>query len=209
MLFLKQAIVKTNPISTTECDSYSNLGGCSSLFTNVSNMTPMTEAINEDRTPENSVSVHGNQYDAHYLVGNYYSWVAATAGSGGSITNYREAIDSICPAGWRLPSGQGASYEGSFYKLLNAYNMFTSSSEHEYATVAPLYFVTGGLVYMQYTSSRALNDAGGDAHYWSNLSERSDYSSNLYLFENGNAGNPSYSAYKSNGLSVRCIAKWE
>ena len=42
-------------------------------------------------------------YDAHYLIGNYYSWMDATAGTGYGLTN-GNASGSICPKNWHLPS---------------------------------------------------------------------------------------------------------
>ena len=85
-------------------------------------------------------------YDAHYLVGNYYQWNTATAGTGGKdvvsgtpaegdtdqqlIDKLVDAKDSICPANWKLPtagrntaatSGQPLDREDSFYRLLLAY----------------------------------------------------------------------------------------
>lgn len=89
-----------------------------------------------------SVNTAARRYDAHYLIGNYYAWQAATAGSGtkidadvtgntGGLTNPSqlvEAPDSICPRGWRLPTGgqnNGTGWpfdrEKSFYRLLHAY----------------------------------------------------------------------------------------
>lgn len=40
-------------------------------------------------------------YDAHYLVGNYYSFNSATAGTGGGLEN-GNAVGSICPVGWKV-----------------------------------------------------------------------------------------------------------
>lgn len=88
-------------------------------------------------------------YDARYLIGNYYSYNAAAAGSGGeelssgnadNVTNTQElnallknAPDSICPKGWQLPRS-GANYttkapfdlDDSYYRLLLAYGDPTS-----------------------------------------------------------------------------------
>ncbi len=57
----------------------------------------------------------GGEYDAHYLLGNYYQWNTATAGSGGEIVSSgtegdnanfipNNAKDSICPKNWQLPT---------------------------------------------------------------------------------------------------------
>lgn len=69
-------------------------------------------------------------YNPHYLIGNYYSYSAATAKTGdnvvGSADGTSRAEGSICPRGWRLPtSGMTTGYwpnaNGEFYKLLRAY----------------------------------------------------------------------------------------
>ena len=49
-----------------------------------------------------------------------YNWNTATAGTGSSVTTYGiNASGSICPKGWKLPSG-GVS-GSDFEKLVNAY----------------------------------------------------------------------------------------
>ncbi len=63
----------------------------------------------------------GGTYDPHYLIGNYYQWNTATAGSGGMITN-KDARDSICPKGWKLPSS-GSSADGTFGYMLEKYGV--------------------------------------------------------------------------------------
>lgn len=95
-------------------------------------------------TETTSISEDGQQYDAHYLIGNFYTWMAATAGTGAAandanVNNANAATDpsklvdatgSICPKGWQLPtSGRSLSEstgwpfdrEKSFYRLLRAY----------------------------------------------------------------------------------------
>lgn len=114
----------------TDCPWYKNVTGLASGY----NATEIS-SINSDE----------NSYDAHYLIGNYYSWEAATAGSGvatneantnntGANSNPEkliDATDSICPNGWKMPTaGQNINLtagwpfdrEDSFYKLLKAYD---------------------------------------------------------------------------------------
>lgn len=99
-------------------------------------------------TETSSISPDGKSYDAHYLIGNYYTWNAATAGSGVNIsspnsasTNLSDLVDandSICPRGWRLPT-DGRYYNGgiaypferdnSFVKLLVAYGYPAGNAE--------------------------------------------------------------------------------
>ncbi len=81
----------------------------------------------------------GGTYDAHYLIGNYYQFNAATAGTGGKDVVSPEsagtdpnalvnATDSICPRGWELAKAgrnlsdnQPFDLADSVYRLLRAY----------------------------------------------------------------------------------------
>lgn len=194
--------VKTNPIDTTECTSYSNLGECADQFTSAVGLMPMIEAVNEGKAPEENVSIQGDQYDAHYLVGNYYSWTAATAGTGNSISG-GEASGSICPAGWKLPLSNAVNnnVSGSFYYLLNQYGLTSvPESGSNNAATSPLYFVRGGDV----TSGSFLYRAGRSVYLWS---RSTGSSTNAYSLNFGpNLVYPSGHYDRYLGLSVRCVA---
>lgn len=101
-----------------------------------------------------SADVESKTYDAHYTIGNYYMFNAATAGHGGrdvrnstdnitddasSFNNFYDNTNSssICPKGWELPKGgkntttfQPVLRDKSFAKLLAAYNI--PNAEHRY-----------------------------------------------------------------------------
>ena len=199
--------VKTSPTAATSCTPSSDLSECTSQFTQVtSSMTPYTEPVNEGKLPADNVAVSGSQYDAHYLVGNYYSWPAATAGSGNDVSSSGDATDSICPANWRLPNSGGSNDEtGSFYNLLNQYNLTNSpTSGNNNIATSPLYFVRSGYVDPYYSY---LGVAGDYGRYWSG---RADSSSSAYFLNFGPSGvYPSDSGYRYRGRSVRCVAGWE
>ena len=101
----------------------------------------------------NNVCTAGT-YDSHYLIGNYYTWYAATAGNG-------DAGGSICPKGWTLPTSSTEQSSGSFYGLLSKYGLTTSptgsadGSNYNIAS-APLYFMRNG-----YMDSDSLNYISG------------------------------------------------
>ncbi len=76
---------------------------------------------------------------AHYIVGNYYQWNTATAGTGGAITS-GQATSSICPKGWKLPTGSGT---GDYTRMVDAYHMGVDVVK---LTGLPLYFVRGGFI---------------------------------------------------------------
>ena len=51
----------------------------------------------------------------------YYNWWAAVASTNNPTTQYQSVDTSICPKGWDLPRGQGASAYSTnddWYKLL-------------------------------------------------------------------------------------------
>ena len=199
--------VKTSPTATTSCTSYSDLSECKSQFTEVtSGMTPYAEAVNEGKTPAENVAVSENNYDTHYLVGNYYSWPAATAGSGNSVSNSGDAADSICPANWRLPLSGGSNTEtGSFYNLLNQYGLTDDPvSGNNNITTSPLYFVRSGYVF---PSSGRLLSAGYLGDYWSGRANSSNNAYELY-FLSSYVVTPSSNNYRYLGFSVRCVANW-
>lgn len=112
---------------------------CPEYYKNVENITAEYNA-----TETSSISPDLQSYDAHYLIGNYYTWNAATADSGtetnttnkgnaAAATDPNKLVDatsSICPKGWKLPvsgryNSNGIIYpferEDSFLKLLMAY----------------------------------------------------------------------------------------
>ena len=179
--------------ATADCDSY---------WQDVSSWTPMTEYRTD------GISVENNTYDAHYLVGNYYSWQAVTAGTGVGITTRNDkAPDSICPKGFELPTS-GISYNstsGSFYNLLSKYDLASNpTSGNNNIVKAPLFFVRSGSVDPTF---HYLVSAGSYGSYWSSVVRSSNFSYYLSLTSNDVEPTPlnGISSWM-NGRSVRCVA---
>ncbi len=61
-----------------------------------------------------SSSLASDSSDRHYLLGSYYSWNAATAGSGSN------ASESICPSSWRLPTSE--DFDTLYRKIAERYS---------------------------------------------------------------------------------------
>ena len=167
-------------------------------WTNVSNMSPMTE-IRDEST--NIVDTNSNTYDAHYLAGNYYQWNAATAGTGGSdvTTERQEATDSICPKGWKLPTN-GLS-TGSFGGLTRSYSISDNSTGATTLTKPPLYFIPAGYVWNGW-----LDSAGSTGYYWSSMADSSTRAYGLG-FSSDYVNQSNYSLGRHGGQSVRCLAR--
>ena len=191
--------VWTSPNTSTSCGTTTgNLSYCPNQFTEVSSMTPMTKYRTD------GVVVDGNTYDAHYKAGYYYSYVAATAGTGTSVTTQGDkATDSICPKGFELPTSYSTynSTPGSFYNLLNQYG-FTSStgSGTNSITRAPLFFARSGGV----SPTNSLDYAGNSGGYWSSVANSSSSACLLY-FLLGFVGPSDYYG-RFLGFPVRCVA---
>ena len=133
----------------------------------------------------------------------WYDWYAATAGSGTSGQTNTDATDSICPAGWRLPSNYTTSTTKSYSALTNAYFGFTDNQYQNKATALeanPMLFTRAGYYY-----SDSLYGSGSYGLYWSATAYSS--SSKAYSFYYNTSGTyPQYDGGKYSGVSVRCLA---
>ena len=188
------AYANNAPTAWTSCNNYWSGGSCSN-WTNVSNMSPMTE-IRDEST--GIVDANNNTYDAHYLAGNYYQWNAATAGTGEyAISANVDATDSICPKGWKLPTSSSSGL-GSFHLVTNMYGITTSTIDN--VTKSPLYFIPAG-----YVAAGSLNDAGSFGYYWSTTAGNSYYA--YYFVFGASTYNQSSGGYRYRGQPVRCLAR--
>ena len=142
----------------------------------------------------------------------YYSWDAATLGSGRSIsTDNTDAEQSICPKGWRLPtSGKSSNNEwkrGDFYALATAYeaNLETNFYENSatfYNNAGPG-TVPGFLLAGSYYDG-SFHNGGSGGTYWSSTSD-SDTSTARYLYFNSSGVNSANIGNRRLGFSVRCL----
>ncbi len=152
----------------------------------------------EQFTPTSVPTVANNDGFAHYVLGNHYQWNAATAGTGGAITD-GQATSSICPKGWRLPTSASG---GEFQKLISASGIGTDVAKF---TSAPYYFVRGGVVYM---NDNLFSYAGKLGLYWSSTPTSNTGTAYNLQFYDSQLINASYNLEnRRNGNSVRCIAR--
>ena len=205
--------VKSDPDAyDSYCDDVSSLNSSSCTgagWVNVGEGSGYTALTEEqvDSTSSGSltyevtvVDEQAKTYDAHYLVGNYYQWNAATAGTGGESVTSGNATSSICPKGWALPTS-GNSNPGSFGGLTNAYSIISNSAGSTAITQAPLYFTPAG-----YVNSGSLNDAGRNSNYRSSTV----YSSSTVYglgFNSGYVYPSNYGLSRYSGFPVRCLAR--
>lgn len=99
-----------------------------------------------------SVDTDRRTYDAHYLMGNYYTNGAATAGSGVAVNNSPSLVhapSSICPRGWTLPTGSGDSSQIGSLVSLYGFSLSTtvqSGKTTRAISEPPLYLYRAGNV---------------------------------------------------------------
>ena len=138
----------------------------------------------------------------------YYSWYAATAGTGTSSQTNIDASSSICPVGWRLPSNYTISTTKSYGSITDIYGLTANGANDEHLfghTVLesiPLSFLHAG-----YTMSGTIyNDNIG--RYWSSTAYPS--ATYAYFLSYGTAQSfvrpQDPNGRKYYGFTVRCIA---
>ena len=170
-----------------------------------SNVALSTTLQNTDSTKSNYLTndcSNANNYCIAYSdnaehpeYGTYYNWYAATSGTGTSTMVHPDrATSSICPKGWRLPTG---GPNGEFQVLYNNYNSWTAMQDS-----AGPYFVLSG-----YHEGASSYDQGKLGYYWSS-SAYTDATRAYGLQLNGTNSvvNPANYGRKYPGRSLRCLA---
>ena len=162
-------------------------------------ITPTDSDVTSNYTiPASSINGFSSNDTSNAYVdsdGGFYTWYTATAGTGTHDLSVdgQNTTASICPKGWRLPTG-GSSDE--FQALYNNYNSSSALRSN------PVNLTLSG-----YVSSSSRNDQGSYGRYWSSTVNSRNYAYSLYLATSN--VRPAYSYDKNYGFSVRCIAKDE
>ena len=135
--------------------------------------------------------------DKHMSIGNYYNWTAAVAmNDSSSYTTDEEDVDqSICPAGWRLPTLSGNK---SYGNLATTLSLTSGASGNVQNT--PVYFVYGG------DWGGASYGVGALGYYWPSV-VHDDYLAYLFGFNEGGGLSSQYHDDRDYGNSVRCVAR--
>ena len=143
----------------------------------------------------------------------YYSWDAATLGSGRSIsTDNTDAPYSICPKGWRLPTSRTTSAtnwqtESDFYALAHQYGLdsttSTSESDNGFYTQAGPGTTPNFLLGGRYGGG-SFSAGGSDGFYWSATSGSSSTGARRLYFNSSRVDSVNGSSRRY-GFSVRCV----
>ncbi len=143
----------------------------------------------------------------------YYSWDAATLGSGRSIsTEGADAPYSICPKGWRLPRSRLTDaidwqIVSDFYALAHKYGLSSTTSisargDDFYTQAGP--GTIPNFLLVGYYANDVLLYGGGTSCYWSATSFRADYAAHSLRVESSFV-NSAANYNRSTGGSVRCL----
>ena len=212
--------------------SSANTDVTSDYIGNFSTSNNLTKSGNTIVLPVSSTTgFDTNNYSYVYNTGNntnnctdpgcysYYSWDAATLGSGRSIsTNNANAEQSICPKGWKLPStydGSGVAVEDTdFRALMIAYDGSNSIQNYDSSTTptgATMYGNIGpdstpNFLLAGYYSNGSFDSGGSAGRYWSSTSSSSTNSAR-YLFFTQSRVSSADTYYRYVGRSVRCLLK--
>lgn len=153
-----------------------------------------------DYNAENIYVVEADSDKLLKVYGGYYTFNAATAGTGANVTGYyKDVPSSICPKGWRLPNGDAYSSDNDF-KILNDALGNSSGSEQVAKWTAPdgPAFLRAGRL----EDSNAYYQNGG-GYYWYATSYGSDLAY-ILKFESTYVSLTTYA--RSAGFPVRCLA---
>ncbi len=146
--------------------------------------------------------------------GNYYSWAAATAGTGTTSVTSADASSSICPKGWKLPTYSG---DYSFSNLTSTKSSWlTGQTINGTANMSGYYFgstatnlAKGANFWPAAGSVRSdgLRNPGTSGFYWSRRAySNSDFA--YYLTFNSYGASLQYDYGRYFGYSVRCVATY-
>ncbi len=169
-----------------------SLSSCSEQWREVDDTYTASNLLNTSTAIDNSLD--GITYDAHYLIGNFYSWSAATAGTNDNLIN-GQSRGSLCPKGWVLPPN------GAFGDLFNKEGI----NDENYLTkimVYPTFLIPSGFI------GSDIIDYAGQGGYWWSGTFYPDSAVRAYLaFYNDSMLSPAGRSYQYIGRAIRCVAK--
>ena len=164
-------------------------------------ITPSDSDVSEDFSIPTSAlwtDTSGNTNHAYYdpEYGGYYTLHTASAGTGNIFQG--TIPSSICPKGWKMPSGGSGS---ELPALLNAYNVSNNSDGAKILMSEPLNFALSG--YVNY-SNGSLTGQGIYGYYRTSTVYWSASTFHLKIMNNTATTSHDYQGY---GYSIRCLAR--
>lgn len=154
--------------------------------TDISEKWSLPESKTQGFDSNTSTSVY---VDESY--GGYYAWCAATAGTCTKVANDdQQALGSICPKGWRMPTG---NQSGEAETLHSKYNSSTLLQDNS----GPNFIFSG---HYEHNTFMSVN-----GYYWSSTSAGKDTAYSLSIYSD----RVDFVGYdgRYNGFTIRCIAR--
>ena len=199
-----------NPVSYSPSEKYYYTSGSNVLDNSVNvdiEYSSLEECVNGGHSVDECM---------HYKNGNSYNWPATVASNDTSVMTayYSDATNSVCPAGWGLPTGATSLEGGSDFGYLlnkngvtNSFGAFNEDAGYtQDGLVAlrsnPLWIIRAGQV-----NAGALSNSGVYGLYWSGTTGGSGQNNSFHLALNSQIIRPALQSQRYYGLSVRCIAK--
>lgn len=146
-----------------------------------------------------TVNTTGTPPSATQYMGNYYNWYTATAGTGtyAMSTNGQNATQSLCPKGWRLPTGGEITTTGNG-EILTLYNTYGDNFNNFNTAFAG---ITSG-----YWHADRPELQGTRGLWWSSTAYSNIQAYSLHILNTGEIYQPR-SDWKMPGYSIRCLAQ--
>ena len=216
MKYLGEGITISN-VDGTQGITYNNTDGERNTVDGTSTQNTQNSDKAFYNNPMSNSYCYGTSIQSSYTKCGYlYNWYAATAGTGtyATSTNGTNVSGSICPTGWRLPSGSsdgstatgdGTSYTAADFAVLNASmnaGSLTTGSISSYPTGWQFTGAWSG-VFSGYWSY-GFYSQGSDGYYWSSTAYSSTNARNLNFYSS-NVLPGNYYSYKYFGRAVRCV----
>lgn len=166
--------------SAATCNGKNTLGDCPNSAFNVGEVWETDESgqeikvrdafaptLNYQNTGE-SYDEDSMEYDAHFLTGTYYQFMAASAGSFVTGIN-KVAPSSICPRGWRLPDVYSGMRNNEIQWLLDEYSPDGTTALQ--IVRFPLYSIGSG----SYNNIGQVSSVGPSGKFWGRVNVAANY----------------------------------
>ena len=189
------ALKGTTPGTTSDKYATAKVANWTSSY---SFSAPLVNLTNKDVIPQGDDPMASTVLAGGWKVGGYYNYCAASAGSycygdgTSSGTSSGNATSSICPKGWRMPTGNAG-------ETTALYNAYSSGSPDQYTAFRTAFHLPlSGYIYNGSVSGQGLFGS-----WWS--SRRSN-NSRMYGLDVGTSSiYPAGSYSRDRGNSLRCI----
>ncbi len=166
--------------------------------------------INPNTIVDNMTGIDQNVYS----YGNYYSYGAAKATTSNpyDLSSSNNAYTSLCPSGWKLPTGRGFGDFGLLSNSLDGYKDANDVAQDMNSSTSPtgtymsevFRSYPNNFIYSGYASSGSIINRGTDGEYWSGTARAINHA--YYLsFDSTLVSMHESSGTKATGRIIRCI----